>query len=143
MKVKDILNKKSTTVVTITADKTLLEASYLLAEYNIGAVVVVEKGGTSVGILSERDIVRKMATLKDEVFKLRVADAMTADVITALPDDDLSHVSGVMTDKRIRHLPIMDDQKLVGIVSIGDVVKAQLDHVENEAYMLRQYITQG
>ena len=143
MKVKDILNKKSTTVVTITADKTLLEASYLLAEYNIGAVVVVEKGGTSVGILSERDIVRKMATFKDEVFKLRVADAMTADVITALPDDDLSHVSGVMTDKRIRHLPIMDDQKLVGIVSIGDVVKAQLDHVENEAYMLRQYITQG
>lgn len=143
MKVKDVLSKKSSTVVTITADQTLLEASHLLAEYNIGAVMVVDEDGASLGILSERDIVRKMAMLKADVVDLKVAEAMTEDVITALPDDDLSHVSSVMTEKRIRHLPIMDGRKLIGIVSIGDVVKAQLDHVENEAHMLRQYIVQG
>ena len=68
---------------------------------------------------------------------------MTEDVLIALPEDDLSYISNVMTDRRVRHLPIMDEHKLVGIISIGDVVKAQLDYFESEAHMLRQYITGG
>lgn len=143
MNVKEILGKKSATVITITAEKSLLEASQLLAEHNIGAVVVVDKTGAPTGILSERDIVRLFAELEGKVLDRKVEDSMTKDLIVAYPDDDLSYVSSTMTDKRIRHLPVMDDQKLVGIVSIGDVVKTQLDHFANEAHMLRQYITGG
>jgi CBS domain-containing protein len=143
VKVKEILRRKPATVITIFANQSLLEASRLLAEHNIGAVVVVDNDGTPIGILSERDIVRRLAAFQADVSHHRVGDAMTDDVIIAFPDDDLSYVSGTMTDRRVRHLPIMDDQKLVGIVSIGDIVKAQLDHFESEAHMLRQYITQG
>lgn len=143
MKVKELLKKKPGAVVTITLDKSLLEASQLLTEQNIGAVVVVDSAGIPVGILSERDIVRKLAALKADIVNHQVADAMTEDVIVAFPDDDLSYVSNTMTDKRVRHLPVMNEHKLVGIVSIGDVVKAQLDHLEYEAHMLRQYITHG
>jgi CBS domain-containing protein len=141
MKVKEILGKKPATIVTMTADQSLLEASQLLAEHNIGAVVVVNSDGTPVGILSERDIVRELAALKGDVVDCNVHDAMTEDIIIGFPDDDLSYVSSTMTNKRIRHLPIMDEQHLVGIISIGDVVKAQLDHFASEAHWLRQYIT--
>ena len=141
--VKEILRKKPATVVTIAADQSLLEASQLLVEHNIGALVIVNGDGTPIGILSERDIVRELAALQADVVNYNVRDAMAEDVIIAFPDDDLSYVSSTITDKRVRHLPIMHDQKLVGIVSIGDVVKAQLDHFESEAHMLRQYIAGG
>lgn len=143
MKVKEILRKKPSTLITTTADQTLHQASQLLAEHNIGALVVVDHEGAPVGILSERDIVRNLARLKGKVVEHTVDDAMTKDIIIGFPDDELSYVSSVMTDKRIRHLPIMDDQKLIGIISIGDVVKSQLDNMVMEAHTLRQYITGG
>lgn len=143
MKVKEILRKKPSTLITTTADQTLHQASQLLAEHNIGALVVVDHEGAPIGILSERDIVRNLARLKAGVVDYSVDDAMTKDIIIGFPDDELSYVSGVMTDKRIRHLPIMDDQKLIGIISIGDVVKSQLDNMVMEAHTLRQYITGG
>lgn len=143
MKVKEILKKKSSNVITITADQSLYAASQLLADHNIGAIVVVDSENAPIGILSERDIVRNLATSKADVVNHSVQDAMTEDIIIGFPDDDLSYVSGIMTDKRIRHLPIMDDQKLVGIISIGDVVKSQLDTIALEAHTLRQYITGG
>ena len=141
--VKEVLSKKSETVITTTADQSLVGASQLLVKHNIGALVVADSGGNPIGILSERDIVRKLAAAKADVVTLHVADAMTEDVLIALPEDDLSYISNVMTDRRVRHLPIMDEHKLVGIISIGDVVKAQLDYFESEAHMLRQYITGG
>jgi CBS domain-containing protein len=141
VKVKGILREKPATVITITADQSLLAASQLLAEHNIGAVVVVDDDGAPVGILSERDIVRKLAALQADAVDYKVGDAMTEDIIVGFPEDDLSYVSSTMTDKRIRHLPIMEDQRLVGIVSIGDVVKAQLAHFKSEAHWLHAYIT--
>lgn len=141
MKVKEILAKKSAQVITITAEQSLYEASQLLAEHNIGAVVVVDSNNTPIGILSERDIVRKLSTLKAEVIHHRVQDAMTEDIIIGFPEDDLSNVSSVMTEKRIRHLPIIDEHQLIGIVSIGDVVKAQLKSYRMEVHTLHQYIT--
>ena len=141
MKVKGILREKPGAVITITADQSLHEASQLLAEHNIGAVVVVDSEGTPVGILSERDIVRALARLQADVVSHKVRDAMTKDIIIGFPEDDLSYVSNTMTDKHIRHLPIMEDQKLVGIISIGDVVKTQLAHFKSEAHWLHQYIT--
>jgi CBS domain-containing protein len=141
VKVKGILREKPAAVITITADQSLLEASQLLAEHNIGAVVVVDGDGTPVGILSERDIVRKLAALQEDVVNHKVRAAMTEDIIIGFPEDDLSYVTSTMTDKRIRHLPIMEEQKLVGMISIGDVVKAQLAHFKSEAHWLHSYIT--
>jgi len=143
MKVKEILAKKSAQVITITPEQSLYEASQLLAEHNIGAVVVVDSHNTPIGILSERDIVRKLSTLKAEVVNQRVQDAMTKDIIIGFPEDDLANVSNVMTEKRIRHLPIMDEHQLIGIISIGDVVKSQLKSYKMEVHTLQQYITGG
>lgn len=141
MKVKEILGNKVTRIITITAEQSILEASQLLVEHNIGALVVVDKNDTPIGILSERDIVRQIAKNHDKAIQHKVSDVMTKDVIIGFPEDDLSYVSTTMTEKRIRHLPIMEDKKLIGMVSIGDIVKAQLEDFANEAHMLRQYIT--
>jgi CBS domain-containing protein len=143
VKVKSLLTRKAAGVITVTPDQSFCDASKLLVERNIGAVVVVDKAGKLVGILSERDIVRQVAAMGEDAIKLKVGDFMTRDLIIALPDDDLSYVMDTMTEKRIRHLPVMDGKALVGIVSIGDVVKAQRDHFEGEARTLQQYIDGG
>ncbi len=143
MKVRDILKKKSSDVITARPDHTLDSASKLLAEYNIGALVVVDDAEHPVGIISERDIVRAVARHGEKIFSLKVSDVMTKDLIIALMDDDLTYVTNTMTNKRIRHLPVMDGEQLAGIVSIGDAVKAQLDYFEGEAHTLRQYISGG
>lgn len=140
--VKDILAGKPAGVITITPDQTLQAASQVLAQHNIGALVVVEDDQPA-GILSERDIVRHLANQGEAALQLPVADAMTEEIIIALPTDDLDYASSTMTQKRIRHLPIMDDGQLVGIISIGDVVKAQLNFYQGEARTLLQYITGG
>lgn len=141
MKVKDVLKKKSADMIVIQPEQSLHDASQLLAEHNIGALVVVDDAGETVGILSERDIVRCLASLKAGVVEQAVKEAMTEDIIIGFLEDELSYVSNVMIDKRIRHLPIMEEHNLIGMISIGDVVKAQLEHYAGEAHMLRQYIT--
>lgn len=143
MQVRDILTKKSSDVITVKPGHTLEAASKLLAEYNIGALVVVNDAEHPVGIISERDVVRAVARHGEKVFSFKVSDVMTKDLIIALMTDDLSYVTNTMTNKRIRHLPVMDGDKLVGIVSIGDAVKAQLEYFEGEAHTLRQYISGG
>jgi CBS domain-containing protein len=143
MKVKALLANKPTGVVTIAPDQSLQDAAQLLAQHNIGALVAVNPAGKPVGILSERDIVRHIARQGTGALALTVNDAMTKDIIIALPSDDLGYLSSTMTEKRIRHLPVMQDAQLIGMVSIGDVVKAQLDHVEGEARALERYITGG
>lgn len=143
MQVKDILGSKPSGVITITADQTLQQASELLSKHNIGAVVIVDSRGVPQGILSERDIVRSFAKDGTSAPSRTVTDVMTKDIIIAIPDDDISYLTSTMTAKRIRHLPVLDGGNLVGIVSIGDVVKAQLEYYEGEARSLLQYITGG
>ncbi len=143
MKVKDILKKKPTTVITISPEESLHAASILLAEHKIGAVIVVDGSGTPVGILSERDIVREVAERGADAITPKISQVMTTDIVIALPEDDVSYLSNTMTSKRIRHLPVMQDKQLIGIISIGDVVKAHMAHLEVEAHTLRQYITGG
>ncbi|MEZ4670870.1 MAG: CBS domain-containing protein [Anaerolineae bacterium] len=143
MIVQDILKKKSSEVLTIHAQQSLLEASQILAANNIGALVVVDDLKAPVGILSERDIVRQLAQHHESTGALSVGDVMTTAVVIALPDDDIAYLSNTMTNKRIRHLPVLHDGELVGIVSIGDVVKAQLDLYEGEVHSLQQYIAGG
>jgi CBS domain-containing protein len=131
MNVKRILSTKGMNVVTVRPEKTIRAAVALLAEYNIGALVVVDDADRPVGILSERDIIRR-AVENEDVFSQTVGELMTENVITGLPQDDLKSVANTMTEKRIRHLPIVEEEKLYGIISIGDVVKAQRDQYQGE-----------
>lgn len=143
MKVQDILQKKSGKVLTIHPQQTLYAASQILAEHNIGALMVEDDAHELVGVLSERDIVRELAHAGDRVSSIRVGEVMTTDVVTVLLEDEIADLSSTMTHKRIRHLPVMQDGKMVGIVSIGDVVKAQLDFYEGESQYLQTYIAGG
>jgi CBS domain-containing protein len=143
MKVQDILQKKSSDLFTLQPHQTLLEASQMLTTHNIGALVVVNEKNHLIGIISERDIVHQLAQHGEVMGKLTVNDVMTTDVLIAVPDDDVTYLSNTMTNNRIRHIPVLQDGELVGIVSIGDVVKAQLDLYEGEARYLQNYITGG
>lgn len=143
MKVKDVLTAKPAGVISIAPESSLLEASKLLTEHNIGVLVVVDAETHPIGILSERDIIRAAAQHGTQAFEHTVSSTMTAKIITATQNDNLASLSNTMTTKRIRHVPIVDDQTLVGIVSIGDIVKAQLSYFEGEARALEQYIIGG
>ena len=139
MNVKDILAIKGRNMITIKPDQTIREAVILLDEYNIGALVVLDETQQIIGILSERDIIRRLAKPVDVLSQL-VKTLMTTDVITGIPQDDLHSVSNLMTEDRIRHLPILSEGKLVGIISIGDVVKRQRDMYKGEVDTLQTQI---
>jgi CBS domain-containing protein len=139
MNVARLLATKGMNVVTIRPDQTIREAIDLLARHNIGALVVVEGADKPVGIISERDIVRQLAR-NEELFANPVSSIMTRHVITGMPQDDLMTVAKTMTEKRIRHLPLVDQGKLVGIISIGDVVRAQRDQYQGEIETLHTQI---
>lgn len=142
MKIKTILATKGSKVITLRADATLKQAVDVLAQNNIGAIVVVDEAGKPVGILSERDIVREAAR-NETVLAQSAGAVMTKVVVAGSPQDDLKSALKTMTEKRFRHLPIMDRGKLVGIVSIGDMVKAQIDEYEGEIETLQTRLTEG
>ena len=142
MQISTILAKKGSAVFTVKPDQTVREAVALLVDKRIGAVVVVDGTGRPVGIVSERDVVRELAK-NENVLNEPASRVMTVDVIIARPGDDTKAVSKTMTVKRFRHLPVMDHHELVGIVSIGDVVKAQLDEYEGEIETLQTRVEKG
>ena len=141
MQVDNILQTKGHDVITVEAGAPLSEAVRMLNTHKIGAVVVVDAKGKVAGILSERDIVRRLE--KDPVALLAspVRNAMTAKVITTTSAASVSDLMEQMTRYRIRHIPIVDSGKLVGIVSIGDVVKRKIEEAEQEALALKEYIS--
>ncbi len=143
MKIRDILSRKGRDVVTASAGDSVLQVVRVLVEHNIGGVVVVDRGGEVVGVLTERDVLRLTATNPGMLQDLEVGQVMTRNVIKLAADDDLAHVMEVMTENRIRHLPVIEDGKLAGIVTIGDVVNAFRRVAENENAHLRQYIQAG
>ena len=140
MQVETILQSKGHAVFTVEAGAPLSEAVHVLNTKKIGAVVVVDAKGKVVGILSERDIVRRLD--KDPVALLAspVRSAMTSKVITCTSASTVSDLMETMTLNRIRHIPIVEGGKLAGIVSIGDVVKRKIEETEQEALALKQYI---
>lgn len=141
MKVQNILATKGSKVHTIHPDLPIREATVLMVQHNIGALVVVDADGGLVGILSERDIVRAVARNQD--VGEPVSRLMTRNVIAGSLQDDLSAVMRTMTEKRFRHLPVMEQGQLLGLVSIGDLVKAQLAQYQGEIETLVTQITQG
>ena len=142
MNIASLLASKGSKVITIQPEQTVRQAVGLLVEHNIGAVVVVDPARHPVGILSERDIVRAAAR-SERVFSEPVAVLMTRNLILGLPQDDLASVGHTMTERRIRHLPVMDGGMLVGIVSIGDIVKAQRDQYLGEVETLQTQLLSG
>jgi CBS domain-containing protein len=139
MNIASLLASKGSKVITIEPEHTIRQAVGLLAEHNIGALVVVDRTRHPVGILSERDIVRAAAR-SERVFSEPVAALMTKNLVLGLPQDDLASVGHTMTERRIRHLPVLEGGQLVGIVSIGDVVKAQRDQYQGEVETLQTQI---
>ena len=142
MKIVSVLAPKSSDVIKVRPDQSLREAVDLLAEHNIGALIVVDEPGRPIGIISERDIIREAART-EMVLGQPVSRVMTKDLITALPEDDLETVLQTMTAKHFRHLPIVDGERLIGVISIGDVVKAQLDKYQGELDTLQTQIIEG
>jgi CBS domain-containing protein len=141
MNIANILARKGSIAVTVRPEESIREALLLLERHNIGALIAVQND-RPVGILSERDIVREAAH-NDRFFTRTVADLMTRDVITGQPHDDLLTVAHTMTERRIRHLPVVDKDRLVGMVSIGDIVKAQRDHYQGEVDTLQTQLLAG
>jgi CBS domain-containing protein len=139
MNITSILATKGDKVVTIRGEQSIREALGVLAQHNIGALVVVDDGRRPIGILSERDVVRAAAR-NEAVFGLLVSQLMTRELVVGAPGDDLGSVGSTMVTRRIRHLPVMDGGKLVGIVTIGDVVKAQRDHFQGEVDTLQTIV---
>ncbi|HEX6210503.1 MAG TPA: CBS domain-containing protein [Methylomirabilota bacterium] len=139
MNIASILATKGNGVVTIRPEQTIREALGVLARHNIGALVVVDGAMRPIGILSERDIVRAAAQ-DEKVFPLLVSQLMTRDLVLGDPGDDLGAVGETMVQRRIRHLPVVDAGTLVGMVSIGDVVKAQRDQYQGEVDTLQTIV---
>jgi CBS domain-containing protein len=137
--VKDILQEKGTQVYAISPDAKVYEALQLMAEKNVGALMVME-GDRAVGLISERDYARKIV-LKGKFSKdVPVHEIMTADIVRIGPDRNVENCMELMTDKRVRHLPVFDNDRLIGIISIGDIVKAIIEHKEEIIKQLEGYI---
>jgi CBS domain-containing protein len=139
MKVRTVLATKGTNVVTIQPHQSLREAACLLAEHNIGALIVVNEVGQLMGIISERDIIQAAARIENALLR-PVSEVMTKEVIVGLPNDDLIAVAHAMTEKRFRHLPIMEKGEIVGIISMKDIVKQQRDQYQGEIDTLQTQI---
>ena len=143
MIVSQILTEKGSQVYTVSKEVKISNISDILASKRIGAVVVVDKNGVVEGIISERDIVRGLANHGAGVLEISAAKLMTTNVITRGVDAHIDELMREMSNSRIRHLPIVDDGQLAGLISIGDVVKSRVGELEAEGDMLRDYITTG
>ena len=141
MLVSQVIREKGGIVFTVAPNETLAEAAALLHERQIGSAVVMGSGGAVVGIISERDIVLQVAMLGAEALDRPVSAAMTRAVIFAGPDETVDELLARMTDRRIRHLPVIDEGRLIGLVSIGDLVKRKIEETEAEARELKAYIS--
>ena len=140
MKLVELIKGKQKEIIQVGSDRTIAEAADTIAQNKIGALLVDDGAGTIVGILSERDIVRGMSQYGANLQDVKVSELMTSDLIRCAPGDTVNEAMAMMTDRRIRHLPVFDGEQLVGFISIGDLVKCRMMEVQSEAEALRQYI---
>lgn len=138
-----ILREKGNDVFTVEETATLLEAAKILDEKRIGAIIITGPDGGAHGVISERDLARQIARTGAGALKLTVGDCMTRDVVICKPSDSLDALMASMTDRRIRHLPVVENGRLVGVISIGDVVKRKIAETEAEARAMKDYIATG
>ena len=143
MQVRQILERKGQEVITTSPETTLEEAARMLKDHRIGALVVTDEGGGVLGIVSERDIGNALAEHGAVCGKRPVSEIMTVDLAVCSPDDTTDTLMEVMTHQRVRHLPVIEDGRLAGIVSIGDVVKSRMEEIAFEAEQMKMYIATG
>lgn len=141
MKISSILKNKGDFVATVDPQASVNQLLALLSEHQIGAVVVCDESGKLVGIVSERDIARAAHKHGPATLELSVSQIMTALVVTCGRESSSAELMALMTEKRVRHIPVLEDDRMVGIVSIGDIVKARLSELETERDALQAYIT--
>lgn len=143
MKVATILGDKGREVVTTNPDATLLDVVETLREHRIGCIVVTDGKDGIAGIVSERDVVRAIAASGADILNSPVSGCMTRKVVTCGVDDTIDTIMAKMTEGRFRHMPVVEEGKLAGLISIGDVVKLRLEQAEQEASAMRDYIATG
>jgi len=143
MKIKDISRIKGREVITVKANSTLSEAIEKMVNNSIGALPVCEADEKLVGVISERDILRSLYQRSNDIGTTRIRDVMTKDVIVGVPDDDVESTLKIMSDKGIRHLPVMSGEKIVGMLSIRDVIEEKLTERNTQVRYLHDYIAGG
>lgn len=141
MLVADILKSKGIDIFSVTSDESVVTAIALLCTKKIGAVLVMDGQGDIRGILSERDLIRAMNTHGKSLFEKKVGELMTTEVVTCSPQDPIAAIMGMMTAQRFRHVPVINEGRLVGMISIGDVVKSRIEEAQSEVEALRLYIS--
>lgn len=142
MQLKEILSKKGGQPVTVPTTATVADAIRAMTEHKVGSVMIPNADGSPAGIFTERDVLNLCAEGRTDFAKMSIRPCMTCDMTTGNPSETVSEVLAIMTAKRFRHMPVVDDDgKLIGVVSIGDLVKAKLEETAQEAKALREYIT--
>ncbi len=142
MRIADLLRAKGSEVATVPPRVSVTGLLEDLSRHNVGALVVMD-GERLVGIVSERDVVRRLNERGAELLTAPVEEIMTTQVVTCGPNEPLDSLAAIMTERRIRHMPVVEDGKLVGIVSIGDVVKSRIEQLESDREQLESYIARG
>lgn len=144
MFVATMLERKGRDIITVSAQSTLSQAISVLTERGIGAVVVLDDDGSLAGILSERDIIQRLAKHGADAMEMKVDDCMTRNVITCREDDSVNGIMTMMNNGRFRHMPVVDkDNKMVGLISVGDVVKNRMEEVMRDTEDMKRYIVEG
>ena len=141
MRLADVLKQKGSKALTVPESASVAEAIRTMHKNRVGSVVIPSASGEPVGIITERDILRLYAEGKSDFEQLLVKDCMTTGLILGKPDDRVTEVLAIMTERRFRHLPVVQEGQIVGVISIGDLVKAELYEATSEAKALREYIT--
>ena len=140
MKIKDVLMRKGSKVVTLKENDSIDEAARQMTKHKIGAILVVNQANQPCGIFTERDFMRIASDRSTEIETVKLGEVMTKDLIVGLPDDDIETVLTLMTEKRLRHLPVLENGELKGIISQGDVVKTRLANHEFQVHYMSEYI---
>ncbi|MCL5047537.1 MAG: CBS domain-containing protein [Firmicutes bacterium] len=141
MKIKQLLADKGNAVMTVKSTDSVLDAAKLMAEHKIGALVVSEDKSHIDGLISERDIVRRLSQIAGPVVSEPVSSIMTSSVYVCQLEDEVDYVMEVMTDNKVRHLPVVCDGKMCGMISIGDIVKSRIQELKSDAEHLLKYIS--
>ncbi len=139
--IRTILEKKGHHIISVQPSVSILDAIRTLAGQGVGALLVMEESGKLVGIFTERDVLRQVAKNPETLTTTQVSEIMTRELIVGVPDDELDYVSNVMTENRFRHLPVLENGTVVGLISIGDVVKTLKRAKDYENHLLKDYIS--
>ena len=140
MKVREYLERNPRRILTAQTERPIPEAMAMLLDNRISCLPVTDEGENLVGIISDKDIFRAAYKQPGGFIERTVGDLMTVDLIVGVADDDLDYIAGIMTNNRIRHVPIVENRRLIGLLSVGDIVKSQLKNIQTENRYLRQYI---